>query len=331
MELYLTPSITYDIYGYISWNDLRRMESVPDNIWKRVYEWYCSDPEFKKRISEYWFPNNIDFIPYKKYFLYFINMLIGQYKSLYPTLAPSVLYNDENFMLETIKYSGGALNELLRSQWRSSNKLIKSKYFLMKAVERGYDPTVCLQLLNGDRELAMMAIRKSIKCMMMYVSEQLKQDRELMLLAIQRDMSAFRFAPDTLRSDITFILEAVKINPYVFRYLDPSFKQIKEIVLEVVQNKGWMLNDVDSHWRSDRDIVMAAIKNEPESFKFANTKFRSDKEIMLLGIKEWQPLIRFLDPELKRDPDIISEMRKKCRTNTAKGTLSRSSYKWHFD
>lgn len=141
MELYLTSSITYNIYGYITWNDLRQMDSIPDDIWKRIYDGYYADPEFKKRIDDYWFPNNICYIPHQKMLLYFINMLIGEYKGLIWKPAPSILFSDEDFMLSTLKYNNGALNDLLRNnELKASNTLIKNRYFLLKALDRGCTP-----------------------------------------------------------------------------------------------------------------------------------------------------------------------------------------------
>lgn len=289
------------------------MKNVPDDVWKCVYEKYCADAQFKKQIDEYWFPNNISFIlPYQKLFLCYMNMLICQYENMINISPPSILYNDANFVLATIKYGGGALKELLHIPLRSSNTLIKNRYFLMKAIERGYDPETCVKLLNTDRELISMALRKSPKCVR-YISEELKQDRELMFLAIQRDARAFASTSHELRSDITFIIDAIKINGFVFRFLDTSFKQNRQILLEAVQNKGCVLRYSDAKLRADRDIVRAAIRNNPEAFKFANRNFTADKEIMLMAIKAWPPLIRFIDSKLKHDPEIISEMRKKCR------------------
>ena len=62
--------------------------------------------------------------------------------------------------------------------------------------------------LRNDRELALIAINKDVNNFQ-YLSEQLRNDRELALIAINKDVNAFYYLSEKLRNDRELLLFAI--------------------------------------------------------------------------------------------------------------------------
>lgn len=54
MDLLLNNNIMITVLSYISWNDLRKYENVPDTLWKRICDHFCEDSGFKYCFETYW-------------------------------------------------------------------------------------------------------------------------------------------------------------------------------------------------------------------------------------------------------------------------------------
>lgn len=99
MDYYVSYTILLDIHSYISWNDLRRMNNVPDIIWEQVCNYFCKDDSFK---SYFW---NKDLYtkqtPYRRKFLtYIFKMLKTVIKGQVYMVTP-ILSNDKDFILSS--------------------------------------------------------------------------------------------------------------------------------------------------------------------------------------------------------------------------------------
>mmetsp|Transcript_40464 Transcript_40464/g.52094 ORF Transcript_40464/g.52094 Transcript_40464/m.52094 type:complete len:409 (+) Transcript_40464:39-1265(+) len=83
-----------------------------------------------------------------------------------------------------------------------------------------------------------------------------RDERQLVLAAVGRDLNLYRFASDELRSDRAWVRSVVKKD---WRALEHTSQELK----------------------NDREIVLLAVKQDGHAMSFASRELRNDKEIVL--------------------------------------------------
>ena len=101
----------------------------------------------------------------------------------------------------------------------------------------------------GEREKLIESIKER-PFGLVSLSDELKNDREIVLAAINKDVySLDNYASDELRND-------------------------REMVLAAVNKDGAYLRYVSDEFKNDREIVTAAISKEPSAIKYASEKLQ---------------------------------------------------------
>lgn len=163
-----------------------------------------------------------------------------------------------------------------------------------------------------------------------FASEELKNDREVVLAAISNDDLAFSEIRSKFKKDKSFLIEAVHINPLIFNKIDSQLKLDKDIALSAVTKNGLILSDMDDSLKNNKKIALAAIKNNPKAIWSAGDVFKNDlelnlkcikrnglvfehavdiikdnKEAALLAIKTYPTMYKYMSDRLKSDNEII--------------------------
>jgi hypothetical protein len=110
-----------------------------------------------------------------------------------------------------------------------------------------------------------------------YLSDELRNDREIAACAIRKKAEAAEFVP-ALKTDRDFSLQMTAINGSVIRYLE-SFGKDEYFALECVRHNGLNLQYFNDTIRRDKHIVLEAYKQNKDSFSFAADALRRDDEI----------------------------------------------------
>ena len=138
----------------------------------------------------------------------------------------------------------------------------------------------------------------------------LLEDREFMLDAIGvRDLVFYFLKDSPFVKDREFVLEAAKRNGRILSWVDPSFKNDREIVLEAIISHPYNAMSYPK-FMEDRDFVLSAVKREPLVFPYA-TSFLDDKEIALEAVKGDAYELVQASERLKNDKDVVLEAIKK--------------------
>jgi hypothetical protein len=91
-------------------------------------------------------------------------------------------------------------------------------------------------------------------------------NKEYILSAIRANSIHFthvellQFASEELRNDKEVVLEAIKYNKLNFEFASTSLRDDKEVALEAVANNMQTLQYASERLRGDRDVVYNAIK-----------------------------------------------------------------------
>ncbi|MBX9867711.1 MAG: DUF4116 domain-containing protein [Burkholderiales bacterium] len=136
-------------------------------------------------------------------------------------------------------------------------------------------------------------------------SDELKADREVVLLAVKNNGTALCWANELFKFDKEICLIAVANNGYAYNYISPEFQALREFVEPAVANIGYMLEDVPEIYKNDREIVLSAIASCDYALKFASTEICNDHQIALSAVEKCWFEYYYISPELKQDKEII--------------------------
>ena len=136
-------------------------------------------------------------------------------------------------------------------------------------------------------------------------SDELKADREVVLLAVKNKGTALCWANELFKFDKEICLIAVANAGYAYSYISPEFQALREFVELAVANRGDMLECVPENYKNDRKIVLSAIVSCGYALKFASAKICNDHQIALSAVEKCWLEYYYISPELKLDKEIV--------------------------
>lgn len=167
----------------------------------------------------------------------------------------------------------------------------------------------------GDKKVAMKVVAKRPRMLEMFLPI-LRDDKQLVTLAVNRDSTSFTFASDRLKDDFEMAYFAVNRNACNYQFVGPTMsnnRQLAELAVKkepgnilhvgpelindfnlakVTLNK-WPCNlaKMGSYWQDNKDFVIYAMKMErsggggPYCFHLASKRLRRDKELIILAFE----------------------------------------------
>ncbi len=124
----------------------------------------------------------------------------------------------------------------------------------------------------------MAAVRKNGKALE-FASEELKDDLEVLIEAVQSNSFAFRHFSDEMNSLVIALSEYYNDTNFV-NLLKKINGFTKNNVLEEVQKKGCFLQCVPRSFKSDFDIVLAAVSQDGMALEYASDELQADNRIV---------------------------------------------------
>ena len=201
--------------------------------------------------------------------------------------------------------------------------LRKSRPFMNMLIQK--NPKVQEYVIEPmtDRECeSMVFTKKQIDCYQKFVltalkvgcddvvSEEMKNDREFMLTAVQQKSGTLLYASDELQNDREMVLAAVKQDGNFLHYVSRELQNDFEIALAAVQQNGYALGSIACKLYKNREIVLAAVKQVGKALKYASNELKNDREIVLVAIKQDRKYLQYASKELKNDRELLSYAKK---------------------
>ena len=146
-------------------------------------------------------------------------------------------------------------------------------------------------------------VRENHNCLNDAVPE-VRNNKTLMLAAINQRAWAFNYVSDNLRNDRNFVLSAVNINAYVLENIG-NFNNDREIVLAALGRDGGVLFLISEELRNDREIVLAAVRQNGRALQFASKALRNDREIVLAAVRQKGTALEYASEALRNDREIV--------------------------
>ena len=159
------------------------------------------------------------------------------------------------------------------------------------------------------------------------VPAELRNDKEVVLAAVQQDGRALKYASDALRSDAEVALAAIEAHGLALSYTDlqhdKKFVQLainqnvkvlkhlvfspfyKEMVMMAVRQDGNALRHASRKLKNDREIVLAAVQQNGMALEYASQKLKDDKEIVLAAVRQNWEAFEWATRRMAEDPEIL--------------------------
>lgn len=104
--------------------------------------------------------------------------------------------------------------------------------------------------------------------------EDRKEYYKNIILDLDKTPYLLRLLPFYLKNDREIVLKAIQKDGLLIRFASKKLKNDKEIVLEAVKQNGLALKFVSRKLRNNKDIVLDAIEQNGSALKFASKKLR---------------------------------------------------------
>ena len=113
--------------------------------------------------------------------------------------------------------------------------------------------------LRNKKEIALIAVNGyscyKLNDALSMISLDLKNDFDVVLMAVKRDGLALRHASEEMRDHAIIIMEAIKKNPMALQYASEKMRDNLEIVTEVEKSSRYALNFASQRLRNAMGIA----------------------------------------------------------------------------
>ena len=151
----------------------------------------------------------------------------------------------------------------------------------------------------------MEAIKNSNGYAFEYASSKLKDDSEVVLLALELSKSCgkalIRFASKRIRSNRDVIKKAYEINPKYFKYAGPDLQDNILFIFELSQINLSILE----YKFPNNDALLKALKKEPSIYIHLPEEYREEEIFIVTALKGDPSLINSIPEELMNDENFL--------------------------
>ncbi len=158
--------------------------------------------------------------------------------------------------------------------------------------------------LLADRDIASALIEASGQ-FFSKLPEELRADREMILLALKKGASA-KIIPNHFINDKEMALARVSANGWALEELSEDFKSDVDIVIAAGTQNPLSLEHTSPKLLTDKDKLLSLFATLPSILEHIPDRITSDKSFMLRAIKLDGYAYRFASDDLKADADVIS-------------------------
>ena len=208
--------------------------------------------------------------------------------------------------VETVTYAGARseFNAIERTEWNRESKI---------------DTVVCLggedvEISEHDQWLELITHDDAQE--LENVPEHILADKDFMIKAVKRNGFALKYASDELKNDAEVVLDAIEGDVDHFakslEFASDELKDDKTIVMTAVSRYGEALCFASDRLKRDRDVVMAAVDQSGWALEYASDELRNDEEVVLTAIQGWDGVscnysfaIEYASEELKSNKEFM--------------------------
>lgn len=343
MDDYCTRNVLYEIYGYMTWMDLRKYKDVPDSLWQRWLDYLCQDKQFENVAIKYWgrMMWRHKSLSYKRLTLGILDSL-AKYPFYPSNERPYILKQNKDYIMYTMKVSRklefitdfSADPEVALLAISISDDALAHRYkqfksdknFMLQAVQTtGFSLMYASKHLKRDQDLVYAATRQlkieqgDYRSIVRTALDRGRyfnyEDMDLIcgdveLMALYESYNKFT-GDNMLKVDVndtSTILDALDKGRFIWNNhkIIERVRKDREFSLQCVKRRGRTLSYMGKFWE-DPEIVLTAIQNDRSAIWHVSPFFLKNKKWMLQLLHMDKTLWMFADNDLKCDADFIRD------------------------
>mmetsp|Transcript_87749 Transcript_87749/g.183430 ORF Transcript_87749/g.183430 Transcript_87749/m.183430 type:complete len:478 (-) Transcript_87749:249-1682(-) len=242
--------------------------------------------------------------------------------------VPPVLHRNRPFMLACVAVSADVMRFVSNKAYNDEGAKIKSVDGVFYCWRRGgkegipfvtgpctpqngkpcescanflSDPDNCP--LPQDRGFMKEAVKLNWMCLK-YATDELKGEREIVMLAVQSGGWALSYASEALQTDREVALAATKQNWQVFKVLARKLRVDAEIAEAAIRQDWHAIKLVAKELKTDVNLARIAVEQSWISFQFLPKELRAMRELALLAVQQDWKAFQHMGKDLKSDKEL---------------------------
>ena len=240
--------------------------------------------------------------------------------------ASDTLRDDSELVFIAVKSNGEALE--YASERLRANPDIVTAALQSEGCALEFAP----ESIRNDPHFAHLAVshQKSTASIKFYLPPSFYGDKPLMMIALERNYTNFRYISNALRDDDELVSMVLKYHGDQLEYVSARLRDDRDVVCLAVASKGKALRHASQRLQADRDVVELALRNDGMALQHVHQQLQacleivaiavqqnglalqfapacySDKYLVTLALQNSGEALRFVDLSLWDDPDIIA-------------------------
>eukprot|EP00931_Biecheleriopsis_adriatica_P009082 TRINITY_DN110190_c0_g1_i1.p1 TRINITY_DN110190_c0_g1~~TRINITY_DN110190_c0_g1_i1.p1 ORF type:complete len:1307 (-),score=310.54 TRINITY_DN110190_c0_g1_i1:69-3989(-) len=161
------------------------------------------------------------------------------------------------------------------------------------------------QELQADRDVLLEAVKQDYTAMP-YASA-FFDDKDFMLQAVQKHGLSLKYGSEDIRADPDLAYAAVKASWRAIKNVAPKLRGSTRIVREAVRQSWQALEYASEELRDDRDIVSLAVKQNWRALHFAALRLRADGAFILKASEQSVDALQYAAEDLFHNFDFMRQ------------------------
>ena len=158
--------------------------------------------------------------------------------------------------------------------------------------------------LRNDKDIVLAAVARN-GGMLQFASPELQKDKAIVSTAVVQNACALQYACEDMKSNREIVLTAVKVDGQVLQYANLELQNDKEVVLAAVQQNGLALEFASPRLQKNEEIVLTATKQNGSALEYVSPEFQYDKSIVLAAVVQKGQALEFASPKLQNNREIV--------------------------
>lgn len=142
--------------------------------------------------------------------------------------------------------------------------------------------------------------------------DDLRENKSAFIYYISNSSRAFALLSEEERDNKELVWAAIKSHPSLIRYASDRIKDDDEIIKYCVVEKASSLKYASPRLLNDKNLIMESIKKSPFAFSYFSEKMKDNEEIFLIGTEHSSFIYEYASNRIKNDMEIMKKM---CEQN----------------
>lgn len=183
-----------------------------------------------------------------------------------------------------------------------------NKEFVRGIVQtRGYFLKYASDRLKDDFDVVHMAMTTSVPSIE-FASERLRNCKSLALMSLQYSSKCFPLLGEKARDDKDVVLRALRFSNLgsgaIMSHLGPTLRYDREFNLRQLYTDPYSFKDMHKSLRDDKNFVLTAVRFQPTLLKYASTRLRDDRQVVVEAAKLSHDAFAYASKRLQKDPTV---------------------------